>query len=97
MHLLVLVFSYIRDLHCSLSTAVHWTNMWYVAAPGSSASYCSIGYNQKFFVILALELSQSPHMQVYLSILYKCKNHEIGCRDDTVPKTVETRRHCEED
>ena len=27
----------------------------------------------------------------------KCKNHEVGCRDDTVPKTVETRRHCEED
>ena len=22
---------------------------------------------------------------------------EVGCRDDTVPKTVETRRHCEED
>ena len=22
---------------------------------------------------------------------YKCKNHEIGCRDDTVPKTVDTR------
>ena len=27
----------------------------------------------------------------------KCKNqNEVGCRDDTVPKTVETRRHCEE-
>ena len=23
--------------------------------------------------------------------------NEVGCRDDTVPKTVETRRHCEED
>ena len=22
---------------------------------------------------------------------------EVGCRDDTIPKTVETRRHCEED
>ena len=22
---------------------------------------------------------------------------EVGCRDDTVPKIVETRRHCEED
>ena len=22
---------------------------------------------------------------------------EVGCRDDTVPKAVETRRHCEED
>ena len=22
---------------------------------------------------------------------------EVGCKDDTVPKTVDTRRHCEED
>ena len=21
----------------------------------------------------------------------------VGCRDDTVPKTVDTRRHCEEE
>ena len=26
----------------------------------------------------------------------KIKN-EVGCRDDTVPKTVDTRRHCEEE
>ena len=25
---------------------------------------------------------------------YKCKNLEVRCRDDTVPKTVDTRRHC---
>ena len=29
--------------------------------------------------------------------VYKYKNHEVGCRDDTVPKTVDTRRHCEEE
>ena len=28
--------------------------------------------------------------------LYKYKN-EVGCRDDTMPKTVDTRRHCKED
>ena len=27
----------------------------------------------------------------------KIIKNEIGCRDDTVPKTVGTRRHCEED
>ena len=27
---------------------------------------------------------------------HKYKN-EVGCRDDTVPKTVDTRRHCEEE
>ena len=23
--------------------------------------------------------------------------NEVGCRDDTMPKTVDTRRHCEEE
>ena len=27
----------------------------------------------------------------------KIIKNEVGCGDDTVPKTVETRRHCEED
>ena len=27
----------------------------------------------------------------------KIIKNEIGCRDDTMPKTVETRRHCEVD
>ena len=24
-------------------------------------------------------------------------NNEVGCKDDTMPNTVDTRRHCEED
>ena len=31
----------------------------------------------------------------YTSI--KIIKNEVGCRDDTMPKTVDTRRHCEED
>ena len=31
----------------------------------------------------------------YTSI--KIIKNEVGCRDDTVPKTVDTRRHCEEE
>ena len=27
----------------------------------------------------------------------KISKNEVGCRDDTVPKTVSTRRHCEEE
>ena len=27
----------------------------------------------------------------------KIIKNEVGCRDDAVPKTVETRRHCEEE
>ena len=27
----------------------------------------------------------------------KIIKNEVGCRDDTVPKTVDTRRHCEEE
>ena len=29
--------------------------------------------------------------------IVKIIKNEVGCRDDTVPKTVETRRHYEED
>ena len=32
---------------------------------------------------------------MYTSI--KIIKNEVGCRDDTVPKTVDTRRHCEEE
>ena len=27
----------------------------------------------------------------------KIIKNEVGCRDDTVPKTVDTRRHCKEE
>ena len=27
----------------------------------------------------------------------KSLKNEVGCRDDTVPKAVDTRRHCEEE
>ena len=27
----------------------------------------------------------------------KIIKNEVGCRDDTVPKTVDTRKHCEEE
>ena len=37
---------------------------------------------------------QSLISQLCLLIVIK---NEVGCRDDTVPKTVDTRRHCEED
>ena len=36
----------------------------------------------------------------YVFLLYtsvKIIKNEVGCRDDTVPKTVDTRRHCEEE
>ena len=32
---------------------------------------------------------------MYTSV--KIIKNEVGCRDDTVPKTVDTRRHCEEE
>ena len=39
--------------------------------------------------------SSSP-IYPYMTSVKIIKN-EVGCRDDTVPKTVDTRRHCEED
>ena len=38
----------------------------------------------------------SPPLNPDITSVKIIKN-EVGCRDDTVPKTVETRRHCEEE
>ena len=37
------------------------------------------------------------YMFIYIYTSIKIIKNEVGCRDDTVPKTVDTRRHCEED
>ena len=43
----------------------------------------------------------SMYMYYYCATAYntsvKIIKNEVGCRDDTVPKTVDTRRHCEEE
>ena len=44
---------------------------------------------------LYLQFLARCHPYILTSI--KSIKNEIGCRDDTVPKTVGTRRHCEED
>ena len=44
------------------------------------------------FITLHLPGSE---IAIYTSI--KIIKNEVGCRDDTVPKTVDTRRHCEEE
>ena len=41
------------------------------------------------FVILMAEKMSGTSVKII--------KNGVGCRDDTVPKTVETRRHCEED
>ena len=50
--------------------------------------YCTIGLASKPTVCW-------PYLWLEKSV--KIIENEVGCRDDTVPKTVETRRHCEED
>ena len=47
-----------------------------------------------FLMIFTLVNTQS-NTCIYTSV--KIIKNEVGCRDDTVPKTVDTRRHCEED
>ena len=43
----------------------------------------------------------SPHSTVKAKprkkLVKQVIKNEVGCRDDTVPKTVDTRRHCEEE
>ena len=49
---------------------------------------CSFGY---------VEFNLIKTQVIYSITSVKIIKNEVGCRDDTVPKTVETRRHCEED
>ena len=42
-----------------------------------------------------LDAIRLGHKEFHLSI-YKYKN-KVGCRDDTMPKSADTRRHCEEE
>ena len=45
-------------------------------------------------------LHPTSFLMIFILVIYtsvKIIKNEVGCRDDTVPKTVETRRHCEED
>ena len=43
---------------------------------------------------LAILSSNKPHCN---TTSIKIIKNEVGCRDDTVPKTVDTRRHCKEE
>ena len=50
----------------------------------------------KFVSISQKKVVLQCRMTLLYSFFYKYKN-EVGCRDDTIPKTVDTRRHCKED
>ena len=61
------------------------THQWWVTVRSKSFVHTSLIVNKG--VVLLFPCT---------AIIYKYKN-EVGCRDDTVPKTVDTRRHCEEE
>ena len=47
---------------------------------------------------ISCHMTQSKFFPLFIiPTSVKIIKNEVGCRDDTVPKTVETRRHCEED
>ena len=51
---------------------------------------CNIGL--KFVTVYA----EIGHSEIIITSIKIIKN-EVGCRDDAVPKTVDTRRHCKEE
>ena len=65
---------------------VHYRYLRYFATIPHHSSYVDMRMYTRHQVNDAIALSQTLHV-------YKCKN-EIRCRDDTVPKTVDTRSHC---
>ena len=53
----------------------------------------------RLFIVVLQELQCLPNFYMLIISVTSIKiiKNEIGCRDDTMPKTVGTRRHCEED
>ena len=59
--------------------------------------YQHFGYNNKMIkIVKTFNFGASLYFDHRYTSVKIIKN-EVGCRDDTVPKTVDTRRHCEED
>ena len=56
-----------------------------VGRPDATSSLTGTSSNTRYFC-----------PDIVITSVKSIKN-EVGCRDDTVPKTVETRRNCEED
>ena len=42
---------------------------------------------------MRIKINESALLLTSIKII----KNEVGCRDDTMPKTVDTRRHCEEE
>ena len=55
----------------------------------------TVCYNNVYLQAIDHNILQVSTTIIYTSI--KIIKNEVGCRDDTVPKTVDTRKHCEEE
>ena len=53
---------------------------------------CSHSSSQCLLVSTVFAMVSSLHPTSFLTSIKIIKN-EVGCRDDTVPKTIDTRRH----
>ena len=59
---------------------------------------CSVRAVASFTYVWYIGMSMpSLHRETTEYTSVKIIKNEVRCRDGTVPKTVETRRHCEED
>ena len=60
---------------------------------GDAENCCMLStYTLQYFLVATGFWAQCHPYIVITSI-----KNEVGCRDDTVPKTVDTRRHCGEE
>ena len=62
---------------------------------GTAVMITGPGARERDTMILLSSSVCSVMGSLYTSV--KIIKNEVGCRDDTVPKTVDTRRHCEEE
>ena len=70
-----------------------------IVACSHSSSQCLL-VSTVFGTVSSLHPTTFLHLFIQRGGIYtsiKIIKNEVGCRDDTVPKTVDTRRHCEEE
>ena len=79
-----------RDVFVAISC------FWHMHSSTSPPAHAP-GHSCPHYNVLGLYTGLASILAIWLKMSEISSDSDVGCRDNTVPKTVETRRHCEED
>ena len=93
------------DKHGHCTSNIREAILTYTGACGTSTHgnvWCVLNVATAIFCFVHDQAEGYYHWSLVSILCLQCVyinkyKNEVGCRDDTVPKTVDTRRHCEEE